>query len=141
MACRLWLLFSQKGLKKLYLHSKAVRTFYFCLLCIAFFLDMKASSKTTEICIKLTVIILQDKVGLQHGLNRELDFQSLFGIHVHSCSHWLRLLIPPPPHLGSYTRALLVSQGRRHLFVNPWSAESHTNSDIFIFFQPLLNGC
>ncbi len=26
---------------------------------------------------------------------------------------------PPPPHLGSYTRALLVSQDRRHLFVAP----------------------
>jgi hypothetical protein len=24
---------------------------------------------------------------------------------------------PPPPHLGSYTRALFVSQDRRHLFV------------------------
>ncbi len=26
---------------------------------------------------------------------------------------------PPPLHLGSYTRALLVSQDRRHLFVTP----------------------
>jgi hypothetical protein len=26
---------------------------------------------------------------------------------------------PPPPDLGSYTRALLVSQDRRHLFVIP----------------------
>jgi hypothetical protein len=26
---------------------------------------------------------------------------------------------PPPPHLGSYLRALLVSQDRRHLFVTP----------------------
>ncbi len=25
-----------------------------------------------------------------------------------------------PPHLGSYTRALLVSQERRHRFVTPW---------------------
>jgi hypothetical protein len=25
----------------------------------------------------------------------------------------------PPPHLGPYTRALLVSQDRRHLFVTP----------------------
>ncbi len=24
---------------------------------------------------------------------------------------------PPPPHVGSYSRALLVSQDRRHLFV------------------------
>jgi hypothetical protein len=28
---------------------------------------------------------------------------------------------PPPPHLGSYTKALLVSQDRRHLFVTPLS--------------------
>jgi hypothetical protein len=43
----------------------------------------------------------------------EKDLQSLFGINVHSCTHWLlRPATPPfPPHLGSsYTRALLVSQ-------------------------------
>jgi hypothetical protein len=28
----------------------------------------------------------------------------------------------PPPLLGSYTRALLVSQDRQHLFVTPWLA-------------------
>ncbi len=28
---------------------------------------------------------------------------------------------PPPPHLGSFTRALLVSQDRRHIFVTPCS--------------------
>ena len=38
----------------------------------------------------------------------ELDLQSLLGLHVHSCTHWLR---PPTPHLGSYTRALLVWTG------------------------------
>jgi hypothetical protein len=49
-----------------------------------------------------------------------LDLQSLFGLHVHSCTHWLRPYnppTPPSPILGSYTRALLVSQDRRHLFV------------------------
>ncbi len=30
-------------------------------------------------------------------------------------------LPPPPPHFGSHTRALLVSQDRRHLFVTPWT--------------------
>jgi hypothetical protein len=59
--------------------------------------------------------------SLPHRL--EVDLQSLFGLHVHcavhSCTHWLRPrnLTPSPPHLGSYTRALLVSQDRRHLFV------------------------
>jgi hypothetical protein len=56
-----------------------------------------------------------------HKLNMELDLQSLFGLHVHSCSHWLRPATPPPPPLlGLYTRALLVSQDRQHLFVAPW---------------------
>ncbi len=40
----------------------------------------------------------------------ELDLQSLFGLNVHSCTHWLRTRNPSPPHLGSYTRALLVRQ-------------------------------
>jgi hypothetical protein len=56
--------------------------------------------------------------------NMELDLQSLFGLHVivHSFTHWLRPRNAPPPpvHMGSYTRALLVSHERRHLFVIPW---------------------
>jgi hypothetical protein len=54
----------------------------------------------------------------------ELDLQSLFGLHVHRRTHWLRPRNSPPPplppHWGSYTRALLVSQDSRHLFVTPW---------------------
>ncbi len=55
--------------------------------------------------------------------NIELNLQSLFGLHVYSCTHWLRPHNTPPipPHLGSYTRALLVSQDRRHLCITPWS--------------------
>jgi hypothetical protein len=35
-------------------------------------------------------------------------------------AHWLRPRnLTPPPHLGTYKRALLVSQDRRHLFVTP----------------------
>ncbi len=37
---------------------------------------------------------------------------------MHSCTHWLRPRNPIPTHLGSYTRALLVSKDR-HLFVTP----------------------
>ncbi len=44
-----------------------------------------------------------------HWLNMELYIQCLFGLHVHSCTHLLRPRNPFPPHLGSYTRALLVS--------------------------------
>jgi hypothetical protein len=29
-------------------------------------------------------------------LNMELDLQSLFGLDVHSCTHWLRHRTPPP---------------------------------------------
>ncbi len=29
-----------------------------------------------------------------------LDLQSLFGVHVHSCTHGLRPRNPPPPALG-----------------------------------------
>jgi hypothetical protein len=50
----------------------------------------------------------------------ELDLQSLFGLHVHSCTHWLMPSQLLTTHLGSYTRALLVSQDRRHLFVTLW---------------------
>ncbi len=58
------------------------------------------------------------KKGRKHRLNMEKDLKSLFGPHVHSCTHLLRPRNPPPlPHLGSYTRVLLFSQDRRHLFV------------------------
>ncbi len=40
----------------------------------------------------------------KHRLNMELDLQSLFRLHVHSCIHWLRLrprTTPPlPPAFG-----------------------------------------
>jgi hypothetical protein len=51
----------------------------------------------------------------------ELDLQSLFGL---LCTDVLigrdPATHPLPPHLGSYMRALLVSQDRRHIFVIPW---------------------
>ncbi len=53
---------------------------------------------------------------LDHRLNMELDLQSLFELHVHSCTHWLRPLNHPPPAFG------LIYEGskiRRHLFVTP----------------------
>ncbi len=49
------------------------------------------------------------------------------GLHVHSCTHQLRPRRPqPPPLLGSYTRALLVSQDRRHLFALASTLEQNT---------------
>ncbi len=67
----------------------------------------------------------------------ELDLQSLFGLHVHSCTHWLRSSRPPPfpPHLGSYTRALLVSQDRLL-----WSPGFHYTSMLHFDFFPVPAG-
>ncbi len=55
-----------------------------------------------------------------HRLNLELDLQTLFGLLYAAVE--TPLLPPLPPHLGSHSRALLVSQDRRHLFVTPWAA-------------------
>ncbi len=52
----------------------------------------------------------------------ELDLQSFFGLHVRAQLYSLAEALQfstLPPHLGSYTRALLVSQDRRHLIVTP----------------------
>jgi hypothetical protein len=32
-------------------------------------------------------------------LNMELDLQSIFGLHVHSCTHWLRPRNSRPPRI------------------------------------------
>jgi hypothetical protein len=55
---------------------------------------------------------LEPTTGGGHWLN-ELDLQSFFGLCVQlCCTHWLRDPATPPisPHLGSYTRALLISK-------------------------------
>ncbi len=74
-------------------------------------------------------------ISFASKVNVELDLQSLFGLLVHSCTHWLRPRPTPPPHpppsppwphLGSYTRALMVSQDRQRLFVTPWFLSLHT---------------
>ena len=50
-------------------------------------------------------------VDSRHRLNMKLDLQSLFGLHVHSCTNWLRPSNSTSPRaLGTYTRALLVSK-------------------------------
>jgi hypothetical protein len=65
------------------------------------------------------------KVSPQVKYSFELDLQSLSGLYVHSCTHWLR----PYPRIWAhtycmYTRALLVSLDKRHLFVTPWVSPS-----------------
>ncbi len=39
---------------------------------------------------------------------------------VYCCNHWLET-----PHLGSYTRGLLISQDKRYLFVTPFPLTQH----------------
>ncbi len=62
-----------------------------------------------------TQLEMNNNWGENHRLNMELDR-----------SHWLRPPHPPPPHLGSYTGALLISQDGRHLFVTPWGEPTET---------------
>jgi hypothetical protein len=54
------------------------------------------------------------KVLKLHRLKYGIRSQSFFGLLCTTV-----LIVLPPPHLGSYSRALLVSQDRRHLFVTP----------------------
>jgi hypothetical protein len=45
-------------------------------------------------------------IGLYHRLNIDLDLQSLFGLHVYSCTHWLtpRTPYPPPSRIWAHIR-------------------------------------
>ncbi len=65
---------------------------------------------------------LQHQVN--HWLNLELDLRSLFGLHVQSCTPWLRPRNSPPPlplAFGLiYEGAIGQPIDRRHLFVTPW---------------------
>jgi hypothetical protein len=71
--------------------------------------------------------------GIFNGIgyiNMELDLQSLFGLLRAAVLIGLDPTTPPlPPYLGSHTRALLVSQDRRHLFVTPCVKGSHRMGD------------
>jgi hypothetical protein len=64
---------------------------------------------------------------LSHRLNTELGSPKFIWAPAYSCTHWLRPRNPPPLFLGSYTRALLVSQD---LFVTPCFTMSKS------FFRP-----
>ncbi len=82
--------------------------------------------------------------GQVHRLNMEIDLQSLFWLLCTTvlCTHWLRSATsPPPPHSGSDTRALLVSQDRRHLFyfVTPRSGVSRRKTTESGMFFAIIN--
>ncbi len=75
-----------------------------------------------EKCAEVTLYPIGPTNGSRHRFNMELDLQSLFGLLCTAVLIGWDPAIPPPldPHWGSYTRALVVSQDRRHLFVIPW---------------------
>ncbi len=54
-----------------------------------------------------------------HRLNMEQDLQSSFGLLCTAALLGWDPATPPPTHLGSNTRALLVNQDRQRLFVTP----------------------
>ncbi len=67
----------------------------------------------------------------------QVDLQSLFGLLFYSCTHWLRPRnspLPPPQHLGSYTRTLFVNQDRRHLFVTPWPEHKMACLEVWVWY-------
>ncbi len=53
----------------------------------------------------LPCVIAVTTVDCIHRLNMELDLQSLFGLYVHSCTHWLRPRnCLPPPRIWAHIR-------------------------------------
>ncbi len=78
-----------------------------------------------------------------HRLNMKLYHQILFRLHMHNCTAVTVLIGWDPttpslsPRLGSYTRALLVSQDRRQLFVTPcnFPTQNGTNK----YYHLMLN--
>jgi hypothetical protein len=55
----------------------------------------------------------------------DLDLQSLVGLHVHSCAHWLRPRNPPQPPIWAHIRGRYwISQETAKIddipFLTPW---------------------
>ncbi len=92
----------------------------------AFLLDPKCYTKVSDPARSLYSTVLYIGKYCTHRLNIELDLRSLFGLLCKAVLiGWDPATSPIPPHLGSHTRALLVSQDRRHLFATTWLYPSH----------------
>ncbi len=61
------------------------------------------------------LLLIVYALSCMHRLNIDLDLQSFFGLHVYSCTHWLRPRnFPPPPAFGLiyfFTCCWVVSNG------------------------------
>jgi hypothetical protein len=91
---------------------------YLILLCSTV-VNCEAGFFQFPLCFLDVSIQLLLRLAAYHKLNMELDLKSLFGLlQLYSLAETPQPT-PCPPHLGSYTRVLLVSQNRRHLFVTP----------------------
>ncbi len=71
--------------------------------------------KISHATVSLQIVFIFDAILFKHRDSK---------VHLGSCVQLYSLaeilqLPPLPPHLGSYTRVLLVSQDWRHLFVTP----------------------
>jgi hypothetical protein len=64
-----------------------------------------------------------------------LDLKSLFGIHVHSCTHWLRPRSPPPA-FGLKYEGTIGQPDRRRLFVTPGSRAVGVAKQLGLESQP-----
>ncbi len=70
--------------------------------------------------VSFSPVIYDYKSKVKNGV-RSPKFIWASCVHLYSLAETPQPQHPPPPpsHLGSYTRALLVCQNRRHLFVTP----------------------
>ena len=94
---------------------------------IMFFLPLHCSASVAPLVILVEVPPGHTKqVTCTHRLNMELNLQSYLGSCVPLYSLVETPQLPPSlPHLGSYTRALLVSQDRRNPIVTPCLHSTH----------------
>ncbi len=79
----------------------------------------KPNAKLAWVSSNIQYSLYAGNEALSHRLNMELDLQSLFGLHVHSCTHWLRPRTPPPSTPRSWA----------HIRGRYWSAKI---DDIFL---------
>jgi len=65
-----------------------------CCYCLDFKHLQQSNNGTTGSCLIIQQCIINRlcdnllSIDQKHRLNMELDLQSLFGLHVHSCTHW-----------------------------------------------------
>jgi hypothetical protein len=67
-------------------------------------------------------LFIDNILQAEHRLNMKLDLQSLFGLHVHSCTLWLRPRNPLPLAFGLIYEGAIGQPDRRHLSVTPWGS-------------------